>query len=110
MPQVLEELCRHNVPIVLSTKSTLILRDIELIKNMDAHIAFTVTTMNETVAKLIEPGAPPPGERIAAAAEFVKRGIKTGVHMMPRITSYNVCYTKLLRRNAQRASCTRAGR
>ena len=85
MPQVLEELGKHNIPIVLSTKSTLILRDIDLLKNMDAHVAFTVTTMNETVAKLIEPGAPPPKERIAAAAEFVRNGIKTGVHLMPII-------------------------
>ncbi len=85
MPEVLKELEKHNIPIVLSTKSTLILRDIELIKKMDAHIAFTVTTMNETVAKLIEPGAPTPKERIAAAAEFARNGVKTGIHMMPII-------------------------
>ena len=82
---VLEQLAKHNVPIVFSTKSTLVLRDIDLLKEMNARVAFTVTTMDETVAKLIEPGAPPPKQRIAAAAELRENGIKTGIHMMPII-------------------------
>jgi DNA repair photolyase len=85
MPEVLAELGKHNIPIVMSTKSTLILRDIDLLKSMDAQVAFTVTTMNETVAKLIEPGAPSPKERISAAAELAGNGIKTGIHLMPII-------------------------
>ena len=82
---VLEQLEQHNIPIVFSTKSTLVLRDIDLLKKMDARVALTVTTMDETVAKLIEPGAPSPKQRIAAAAELRKNGIKTGIHMMPII-------------------------
>ena len=82
---VLEQLEQRNIPIVFSTKSTLVLRDIDLLKKMDARVALTVTTMDETVAKLIEPGAPSPKQRIAAAAELRKNGIKTGIHMMPII-------------------------
>jgi len=85
MPEVLKQLKKHNVPIVLSTKSTLVLRDIDILKEMDARVAFTVTTMDETVAGLIEPGAPPPKERIAALRQLKKAGIKIGVHMMPII-------------------------
>ncbi len=82
---VLEQLEQHNIPIVFSTKSTLVLRDIDLLKKMDARVALTVTTMDETVAKLIEPGAPSPKQRIAVVAELRENGIKTGIHMMPII-------------------------
>ena len=32
-----------------------------------------------------------------AAAELIRRGHKVSTLALPRITSYNVCYTKLLR-------------
>lgn len=83
MPEVLKLLKKHNVPIVLSTKSTLVLRDIDILKKMDARVAFTVTTMDETIAGLIEPGAPSPKERIDAVRQLNDAGIRTGVHLMP---------------------------
>lgn len=83
MPKVLKLLKKHNVPIVLSTKSTLVLRDIDILKKMDARVAFTVTTMDETVAGLIEPGAPSPQQRIDAVRQLSDAGIRTGVHLMP---------------------------
>lgn len=85
MPKVLKVLAAHDIPIVVSTKSTLVLRDIELLSKMDARVAFTVTTMSETVAKLIEPGASPPKERIDAVRQLSEAGLKTGVHLMPII-------------------------
>lgn len=89
MPGVLELLARFSVPAVISTKSTLILRDMALLKKVaDAGgltTALTITTMDGAVASLIEPGSPRPVERMSAVAELKKQGIACGVHLMPVI-------------------------
>lgn len=89
MPGVLEQLARFHVPAVISTKSALILRDVALLKKVaDAGglmAALTVTTMNDAVASLIEPGSSRPAERMAAVAELKKQGLACGLHLMPVI-------------------------
>jgi DNA repair photolyase len=47
--------------------------------------ALTVTTMDNAVASLIEPGSPRPAERMAAMAELKRERITSGVHLMPII-------------------------
>jgi DNA repair photolyase len=93
MPPVLELLARFKVPVSICTKSPLILRDIELLKSVNEAgglmSAFTITTMDNTAARLLEPGAPPPHERMAAIKEIKKQGIICGVHLMPIIPHIN---------------------
>jgi DNA repair photolyase len=87
MPGVLKLLADFKVPAILSTKSPLILRDTELFcrvsREAGAMTAFTVTTMDEGVAALIEPGAAKPAERMKAVGELKKAGLTCGVHLMP---------------------------
>ena len=89
MPGVLTLLARFGVPAVISTKSSLILRDMEYLKGVakagGLMTALTVTTMDNGVASLIEPGSPRPAERMATIAELKKEGIASGVHLMPVI-------------------------
>ncbi|MEL7603441.1 MAG: radical SAM protein [Bacillota bacterium] len=89
MPGVLKLLADYKVPVILSTKSPLVLRDTELFcrigREAGAMAAFTVTTMDAGVAALIEPGSAPPAERMAAVKELKKAGLTCGVHMMPVI-------------------------
>ncbi len=89
MPDVLTLLADYQVPVVISTKSPLILRDTELFLRIHraagAATAFTVTTMDESVAALIEPGSARPSQRIAAVGEMKKAGLSCGVHLMPVI-------------------------
>ena len=89
MPGVLELLAAHRVPLTISTKSPLILRDIDLLGRVagagGAKAAFTVTTLDDTVARLIEPGAPPPCARMDAVRTLRQNGIACGVHLMPII-------------------------
>ncbi len=89
MPRVLSLLADFSVPIILCTKSTLVLRDLELISRVNAAsraaLAFTVTTLNNRVAGLIEPGSSRPQERMAAIREVKKTGASCGVHLMPII-------------------------
>lgn len=93
MPAVLELLARFSVPVSLCTKSTLILRDIELLKSVNhaggLRTAFTITTLDKTAARLLEPNAPPPHERMEALAEIKKQGIICGIQLMPIIPYIN---------------------
>lgn len=89
MPEVLKLLADYGVPIVLSTKSTLILRDIELLKRVDeaggASLAFTVTTVDKRICSLIEPGTSPTHARMDAVRTLAQEGLSCGVHLMPII-------------------------
>lgn len=75
------------------TKSTLILRDLDLLKEIgERHkltVHITVTTMNTKLARVLEPRAPRPDLRIDAVAALRQAGLRTGVMcspLMPGIT------------------------
>jgi DNA repair photolyase len=61
----------------LHTKSDLILRDIEILRDMRGDVAITMTSIDEEISKLIEPGAPSPARRIGALTELTAAGIDT---------------------------------
>ncbi len=87
MPDVLRLLIRYKTPAIISTKSDLILRDYDLIAKLArltyVNIAFTVTTMEESLRMEVEPGAATSAKRLAALAAFRSGDISTGLHMMP---------------------------
>ncbi|MEM2896998.1 MAG: hypothetical protein QW265_05405 [Candidatus Bathyarchaeia archaeon] len=60
----IEVLIKHGFPILIVTKSDLVLRDLELLKQAKAAIAMTITTMNSKISGLIEPHAPSPERRL----------------------------------------------
>jgi DNA repair photolyase len=75
------------------TKSTLILRDIDLLKEIAKRhkvtVHVTVTTINSKLARILEPRAPRPDLRIAAVAQLRREGLRAGVMcspLMPGIT------------------------
>ncbi len=80
----LEVLLRHQWPVTIQTKSSLVLRDIEtLVKFEDAEVGFSITTADERIRKLFEPGASPIKERIYALEVLHSRGIKTFAMIAP---------------------------
>lgn len=73
-------------PVHIITKSDLVTRDIDVLKGINdeyAAVSFTLTTTNDLLAKKIEKGAPLPTNRLKAMSELSKKGIYTGVTMMP---------------------------
>lgn len=90
MRDVLKVMIKHENPIILSTKSDLILRDLDLIKELAEHtavnIAVTITCMDEATRKVIEPNAVSTKRRWIAL-DTIKKETKaiTGVHIMPII-------------------------
>lgn len=82
----LEILIRHGWPITIQTKSSLVLRDINLLKGTDKlEVGFSVTTGDEGIRRLFEPGAPSIGERIRALDELHLAGIRTFAMIAPML-------------------------
>ena len=71
----------------ITTKSVLILHDLDLLGEIAARHRFsvhmTVTTTDEKLARLLEPLAPPPAKRLEAVRELSRAGIRVGVNLMP---------------------------
>ena len=77
----------------ITTKSVLILRDIDLLAGVSARHRFsvhmTVTTTDERLARLLEPKAPPPAKRLEAVKQLCDAGIRVGVNAMPILPGLN---------------------
>ncbi|MEZ4665978.1 MAG: radical SAM protein [Thermomicrobiales bacterium] len=89
----LEVLQKHNQPFSVVTKSPLIARDLDLIREISrrarVHIYFTVTTVDEALSDKIEPGAFPPRKRLEALEMLAAEGIVCGVMMAPVMPGLN---------------------
>ncbi len=87
MPNVIKAFIASKNPLLITTKSTLILRDIELIKELnkvaEVTIMISVTTLDEKKRKLVEPNTAPTIERMKMLKIFSDLGFKTGVLFMP---------------------------
>lgn len=89
MPEILRLMIKYRNPVILSTKSDLILRDFDLLDELSrvafVNVASTVTSMDEGLCRRLEPGAAPPGRRMDMLAAFRKTQVHASVHMMPVI-------------------------
>jgi DNA repair photolyase len=74
-------------PVSIVTKSTLILRDLDLLSDLahgpGATVYFTITTLDSDLWRLIEPGTPSPFKRLAVLRRFSEAGVPTGVFLAP---------------------------
>ena len=85
---ILEEFARHRgFELGIVTKSNLIVRDLELLKEvatanrLSVHV--TVTTLNGELARILEPRAPRPDLRLDAVHTLAHAGIRVGVSCSP---------------------------
>jgi DNA repair photolyase len=85
---ILEEFARHRgFDLGIVTKSNLIIRDIDLLKEvakanrLSVHI--TVTTLNVELARILEPRAPRPDLRLDAVRALSQAGLRAGVSCSP---------------------------
>lgn len=77
---------KYRYPVHVLTKSNLVLRDVDLLKEIGkvyGAVSFTITTTNNKLSKILEPGANTSTERFNAISELNKAGIYTGVLLMP---------------------------
>jgi DNA repair photolyase len=65
------------------TKSPLVLRDAELLRELGAEVGFTVTTDSEKIREIFEPRAPAISLRIRALRELKRAGLRTYAFVGP---------------------------
>jgi DNA repair photolyase len=90
---------KYRFPVFISTKSKLILRDIELLKQIDKAailpedlktslgrgviLSTSISTMNEELTQMLEPGAAAPLERLEVLQQLKQEGFLCGVNAIP---------------------------
>jgi DNA repair photolyase len=83
----LEALRDGHTPVSIVTKSTLILRDLDLLSELardgGATVNFTITTLDPTLRRLIEPGTPPPAQRLMVMRRLADAGVPCSVYLAP---------------------------
>jgi DNA repair photolyase len=85
---ILEELARHRgLELGIVTKSNLVLRDAELLREIGKQnrlfVNLTVTTVNTELARILEPRAPRPDLRLDAVRQLNLAGVRAGVICAP---------------------------
>jgi len=84
--------------ITIQTKSALVLRDIDLISQFkDIEVGITITTLDSKYARLFEPLASSPSERLRTLETLNKRGIKTYAFIGPLLPSISDSADKIHR-------------
>ncbi|MDY8135626.1 radical SAM protein [Aquimarina sp. 2201CG5-10] len=96
--EALKVILKHKFPVHIITKSELIKRDFDLLHQIDktailpndlkhlrrgAIISFSFSTLSDSVAKIFEPGATPPSQRLNTLNLCLKEDFFTGVSLMP---------------------------
>jgi DNA repair photolyase len=82
----LEILADNDWPVVIQTRSPLVLRDMDILKRARHFEAgLTITTADERIRNLFEPDAPPIKERLDALGELHRAGIKTYAMIAPML-------------------------
>ncbi|MCX7913046.1 MAG: radical SAM protein [Thermodesulfovibrionales bacterium] len=83
----LEIFKEHGIKVLIITKSDIVCRDIDLLKDMEVAVTITITTLK--YYEKIEPHAPTPFKRLTVLEKLSREGIQTGLRLDPIIPSIN---------------------
>ncbi|RZN40301.1 MAG: radical SAM protein [Methanophagales archaeon ANME-1-THS] len=97
--KMLEVTLTSRFPVHICTKSPLVLRDLDILKELDTRailpedlrqklnrgviISFSFSTLDERVAQIFEPGAPAPEERLETLSACKNEGFLVGANFIP---------------------------
>lgn len=84
---ILEAFRDFRNPVSITTKSPMVLRDLDLLAELARHaevtVHFTVTTLDEALWRKIEPTTSKPHKRIEAMRTLREHGIRSGIFLSP---------------------------
>jgi DNA repair photolyase len=110
---VLETLLEFKHPVGIVTKSALVLRDLDLLKELAdqglTKVALSITTLDGKLARGMEPRASTPMKRLAALEILAKAGIPTVVMMGPVIPGLNDSEIESILKAARNSGAREAG-
>ncbi len=82
----LRVLAAYQVPVTITTRSPLILRDLDILKEMFiTSINISVNTLNREVWRQLEPASPFPLKRLETVETLVSHGLHAGIFLAPVI-------------------------
>jgi DNA repair photolyase len=80
---------KYNHPVHILTKSTLVERDLDLIKRINdqnrAIVSFSFSSTSDEISAVFEPCVPSPSERLKTLQIFKREGIPVGMFLLPII-------------------------
>lgn len=79
----LDVLSKREVRVTILTKSDLVIRDTSVIRDMGADVHVCITSIDDRISKITEPGAPLPSARLEAARKLVEEGVDVNVNIAP---------------------------
>lgn len=84
-----KSLIKNDIKVSLLTKSPLVIRDIDIYKQIpDLEVGMTITSTDDVVSKMFESCAPPSSLRIKALKELNKEGINTYAFVGPLLPHF----------------------
>jgi DNA repair photolyase len=91
--RILEVLADYRHPVGIVTKSNLVLRDLDILSAMAergiVRVAVSVTTLDRTLARRMEPRAPTPEKRLEAINGLAEAGVPVTVLNAPILPALN---------------------
>ncbi|MFS0836594.1 radical SAM protein [Paenibacillus sp. 1P03SA] len=82
----LEVLTEYPVPLTITTRSPLILRDLDLLRKLPVYaVNISLNTLTRTTWRNFEPGAPSPAKRLETVRALTDAGIPAGIFMAPML-------------------------
>ena len=111
--EILEVLEAHAHPVAIVTKGSLVTRDIDILARMAeknlAKVAVSLTTLDRTLSRAMEPRAASPARRLAAMRELSDAGVPVSVMTAPIIPGLNDGEIERLLESAHTAGAGEAG-
>ena len=111
--QVLQVLRDFNHPVSIVTKGALVQRDIDILGPMaakrQAKVAVSITTLDRTLARRMEPRAATPERRLETIRVLADAGIPVGVMAAPMIPGLNDHEMEAILEASKAAGATSAG-
>jgi len=80
---LLKTIKKHHFPCHILTKSNLVLKDINLLSDMQCFVTISITSLDKNVSQIFEENVPSPKERVQMVETLMEHGIKTGLALMP---------------------------
>lgn len=91
----LDVLSKKDVRVTILTKSDLVIRDSSMIRDMGADVHVCITSIDDRISKMTEPGAPLPSARLDAARELVQEGVDVKIDIAPVMSTLRGSEKKL---------------
>jgi DNA repair photolyase len=96
---VLEACLAFRTPVSIITKSSLVIRDLDLLAELAARLGctvnFSITTLDRELWKKLEPGTAPPTQRLRALQRLSAAGVHAGVLLAPIVPGLTATHANL---------------